>query len=121
MAFDLDSLVSSTAAMLKLVMFVGAVPGGARASPRCCSTAAFSTPRDRAALAFYSATELPLVVAITTIAVQEGHMRSSTAAGLVGAAIISALAFPLVALKIRSTADKSADPEVPGSPASASA
>ena len=32
-------------------------------------------PRERGALAFYSATELPLVVAITTIAVDAGHMK----------------------------------------------
>ncbi len=37
--------------------------------------------RDRAALAFFSATELPLVVAITTIAVSEGHMRATTVGG----------------------------------------
>ena len=36
--------------------------------------------RDRAALAFFSSTELPLVVAITTIAVAEGHMRATTSA-----------------------------------------
>ena len=36
--------------------------------------------RDRAALAFFCATELPLVVAITTLAIDAGHMRSSTAA-----------------------------------------
>ena len=57
--------------------------------------------RDRIALAFYSATELPLVVAITTIAVDGGHMRGSTAAALVGAAIISTLVFPLVAIRLR--------------------
>ena len=52
--------------------------------------------RDRAALAVYSATELPLVVAITTIAIDTGHMRLDTAAGLVGAAILSTLVFPLI-------------------------
>ena len=57
--------------------------------------------RDRAALAVYSATELPLVVAITTVAIQEGHMRSDTAAGLVGAAILSTLVFPLIGLRLR--------------------
>ena len=57
--------------------------------------------RDRLALGFYSATELPLVVAITTIAVSEGHMRSSTAASLVGAAMLSTFAFPLVAMSLR--------------------
>jgi len=43
----------------------------------------------------------PLVVPITTIAVEEGHMRSSTAASLVGAAILSTTIFPLVALRLR--------------------
>jgi Kef-type K+ transport system membrane component KefB len=57
--------------------------------------------RDRAALAFYSATELPLVVAITTIAIDTGHMRTSTAAGLVGAAMLSTLIFPFAGLALR--------------------
>jgi hypothetical protein len=61
----------------------------------------FEERRDRLALGFYSATELPLVVAITTIAVSEGHMRSSTAASLVGAAMVSTFAFPLVAMSLR--------------------
>ena len=57
--------------------------------------------KDRAALAFFSATQLPLVVAITTIAIEQGHMRSSTAAALVAAAILSTLIYPLIGLKLR--------------------
>jgi hypothetical protein len=57
--------------------------------------------RDRAALAFFSSTQLPLVVAITTIALDAGKMRTSTAAALVGAAILSTLVFPLVGLRLR--------------------
>jgi hypothetical protein len=49
----------------------------------------------------FSATELPLVVAITTIAIEEGHMRASTAASLVGAAILSTTIFPLLGLRLR--------------------
>jgi len=60
--------------------------------------------RNRAALAFYSATELPLVVAITTIAVEAGHMHSSTAAGLVGAAMLSTLVYPFVGMALRKDA-----------------
>ena len=67
--------------------------------------------RERMALAFYSATELPLVVAITTLAMDAGEMKSSTAAGLVGAAIISASVFPLIALKLRSGASREPEPE----------
>lgn len=57
--------------------------------------------RDRAALALFSSTELPLVVAITTIAVDEGHMRSVTAAALVLAAICSTALYPVLALRLR--------------------
>lgn len=57
--------------------------------------------RDRAALAFFSATELPLVVAITTIAVAEGHMRATTSAALVGAAVLSTAVYPLLGLRMR--------------------
>jgi len=64
--------------------------------------------RDRAALAFFSATELPLVVAITTIAVSEGHMRVTTSAALVGAAVLSTAVYPLVGLRLRGRRD---DPE----------
>jgi Kef-type K+ transport system membrane component KefB len=100
MSFDIDSLVSSTSAMLKLVMFLGLflVVRGVPALTLYRSTL---DARERMALAFYSATELPLVVAITTLAVDSGHMRSSTSAGLVGAAIISATIFPLIALRLR--------------------
>ncbi|HEV7773861.1 MAG TPA: cation:proton antiporter [Conexibacter sp.] len=60
--------------------------------------------RERAALALFSATELPLVVAITTIAVDEGHMRSSTAASLILAAICSTAIYPILALRLRAGA-----------------
>ena len=56
---------------------------------------------DRMALALFTATQLPLVVAITTVAVDGGHMRSSTAAALVGAGALSTLAGPLHGLRMR--------------------
>ena len=100
MAFDLDALVSSSSALLKLPMFV-ALFLVVRGTPAMLLYGRIFEARDRLALAVYSATELPLVVAITTIAVHEGHMRSSTSASLVGAAILSALVFPLIALRLR--------------------
>ena len=57
--------------------------------------------RDRTALAFFSATQLPLVVAITTIAVDQAPHALIDGRSLVGAAILSTLVFPLVALKLR--------------------
>jgi len=64
--------------------------------------------RDRAALAFFSATELPLVVAITTIAVAKGEMRTTTSAALVGAAVLSTAVYPLLGLRMRGSV---AEPE----------
>jgi Kef-type K+ transport system membrane component KefB len=57
--------------------------------------------RERFALGLLSSTQLPLVVAITTLATKTGHMDTSTAAALVGAAILSTLVFPIVGLRLR--------------------
>ena len=67
--------------------------------------------RDRFALAFFSSTQLPLVVAITTIAIDQGHMHPSTAASLVAAAIVSTAIYPLVGLKLRRDATNLEDLE----------
>jgi Kef-type K+ transport system membrane component KefB len=56
---------------------------------------------DRMALALFTSTQLPLVVAITTVAVDGGHMESSTAAALVCAGALSTLAGPLHGLHMR--------------------
>lgn len=92
--FDLGALGSATA-LLKLAMFF-CLFLIVRGAPAMLLYRKVLQPRQRAALAFYSATELPLVVAITTIAIESGHMKASTAAGLVGAAMLSTLVFPFV-------------------------
>jgi len=56
---------------------------------------------DRKALALFSATGLPLVVAITSLGVRQGEMRPSTAVALVTAAVLSVLIFPSLAISIR--------------------
>ena len=94
MNFDLDALGDADT-LLKVPMFV-ALFLFVRGVPALVLYHRVLSARDRVALAFYSATELPLVVAITTIAVDQGHMRTSTAAALVGAAIVSTAAFPFV-------------------------
>jgi Kef-type K+ transport system membrane component KefB len=100
MAFDLDALTESTEAALKVPMFL-ALFLIVRGIPALLLYRGALAAKDRLALAFFSATELPLVVAITTVAIDEGHMHSDTAAGLVGAAILSTLIYPLVALRLR--------------------
>jgi Kef-type K+ transport system membrane component KefB len=97
--FDLAAL-GSAAALGKLAMFF-VLFLGVRGVPVLLLYRNQLDLRDRAALAFYCATELPLVVAITTIAIDAGKMRASTAAGLVGAAMLSTLVFPFVAMALR--------------------
>ena len=100
MDFDLDSLLSSVGALLKVPLFL-ALFLVVRGVPALLLYRGVLAARERTALAFFSATELPLVVAITTIATDGGHMRSSTAAALVGAAILSTLIYPFVGLALR--------------------
>lgn len=100
LSFDLDSLLNNPNELYKVPMFV-ALFLLVRGVPAMVLYRKVLGTRDRMALAIFSATELPLVVAITTIAVDEGHMKTTTAASLVGAAIISTATFPLIGLKLR--------------------
>jgi Kef-type K+ transport system membrane component KefB len=109
--FDLAALGSATA-LLKLAMFF-VLFLVVRGVPAILLYRKFLAARDRAALAFYSATELPLVVAITTIAIDAGRMRASTAAGLVGAAMLSTLVFPFVGLALRKRSEAERGEEQP--------
>jgi Kef-type K+ transport system membrane component KefB len=112
-SFDLAAL-GSAEAIAKLAMFFGLFLI-VRGVPAMLLYRGVLNARDRAALAFYCATELPLVVAITTIATEGGHMKPSTAAGLVGAAMISTLVYPFVGLALRrkSEAEAAAGEEPP--------
>jgi Kef-type K+ transport system membrane component KefB len=112
--FDLAALGSATA-LGKLAMFF-ALFLVVRGAPALLLYRNQLSLRNRAALAFYCATELPLVVAITTIAIDAGKMRPSTAAGLVGAAMLSTLVFPFVAMALRKDAldDEAERPEPSG-------
>ena len=97
--FDLAAL-GSAEAIAKLFLFL-ALFLIVRGVPAMLLYRRVLDARDRMALAFYCATELPLVVAITTIAIDAGEMHSSTAAGLVGAAMLSTLIYPFVGMALR--------------------
>jgi len=100
MKFDLDGLTSSSSALAKLPLFL-ALFFVVRGLPALLIYRRDLDAPERSALALFTATELPLVVAVTTLATETGHMRSTTAAALVGAAILSSLIYPLMALKVR--------------------
>jgi Kef-type K+ transport system membrane component KefB len=102
MKFDLDAITADltlllvAAGFLMLFFIIRGLPTALLHSgmPR----------RDRAALACYLATELPLVVVITTIGVTTGRLNTGKAAALVTAALMSVLVYPLLAARLRRTA-----------------
>ena len=58
--------------------------------------------RDRWSLAFYSATGLPLIVAIAELGEQTGRMLPENCVALVGAGMASVLIFPVIGSQLRS-------------------
>ncbi len=56
--------------------------------------------KGRIQLAIFTATSLPLLVALTELAVDDGTMATDSAAALVGAGAVSVLVFPLLALSL---------------------
>src|SRR3954447_21930156 len=101
MRLDVDALFSSLGSVAKMLLFflLFLVIRGTPAM--LLYRRVLPLRQDREALALFTATQLPLVVAITTVAVDTGHMRSSTAAALVGAGALSTLAGPLHGLRVR--------------------
>jgi Kef-type K+ transport system membrane component KefB len=101
MRLDVQALFASPSGLLKLALFF-VLFLVVRGTPALLLYRSVLPAReDRMALALFSATQLPLVVAITTLARAEGHMRASTAAALVGAGAISTVAGPLHGLHMR--------------------
>ena len=105
--FDLAAL-GSVEAIAKLMMFLFLFLV-VRGTPALLLYRSVLNRGQRMALAFYLATELPMVVAITTIAIDDGKMKSSTAAGLVGAAMLSTLIFPFVGAALHKRATEAGE------------
>ncbi|MFE0869719.1 cation:proton antiporter [Streptomyces rochei] len=97
--FDLDALLDSPALLLVpvfLALFVLV-----RGAPVYVLAPKDLRRADRGALALFASTCLPLVVAITTIGVDQELLGTERAAALVGAAMISVLVLPLLAGRLR--------------------
>jgi Kef-type K+ transport system membrane component KefB len=99
MQFDLHALFDSPKAMLRLPAFL-LLFLVVRGAPVIFYRGVLHR-RERTALALYSATTLPLVIALTHLGVQTGQMFTDNAAALVGAGMLSTLMFPVVAMSIR--------------------
>jgi Kef-type K+ transport system membrane component KefB len=97
--FDLRALVTDPHVLVLLPIFlvllivVRGLPGTIAAPPG-------SSWRDRGAIVLFSATALPIIVAVTGIGVDRHVLDTGTAAALVGAGMLSVLLFPLVALML---------------------
>lgn len=95
--FDIAALTSSASTVMLMVSFfvalllVRGVPGSIAAPPG-------ARARERMVLGLFSATGLPLIVAVTAIGVDEGVLAPATASALVGAGMLSVLIFPVLAL-----------------------
>ena len=97
-SFDLDAVLGDAGALAQVPLFLAALVV-VRGAPALLYWRELA-PRDRLALAALLLTTLPLVVAITTIAVAGGHMRTETAAALVAAGMLSVLLFPIASLTL---------------------
>ena len=95
LTFDLNSLVSSPTALallpvfLLLLLIIRGLPGILSAQPGAAGA-------DKRAMVLFSATGLPIIVAVTAIGVDSGDLQPGTASALVGAGMLSVLLFPLL-------------------------
>jgi len=58
------------------------------------------TPRQRTALGLYSATGLPIIVAVTQIAASSGLISTTMASTMVTGGAVTVLVFPLIASRL---------------------
>ncbi|MBI5680291.1 MAG: cation:proton antiporter [Methanobacterium sp.] len=98
--FDLIAFLTSPTSILMVPIFIISFLI-ARGLPAMVIYRKILSKAEQVPLALFSATQLPLVIVITTLAVKSGAMQPTNAADLVGAAIISVILFPLIALILR--------------------
>jgi Kef-type K+ transport system membrane component KefB len=101
--FDLPALVTSPASLARLILFCAGFLF-IRVLPVFLYKHVLPE-RDLLPLALFSATTLPLVVAVTYLGVRTGDMLPENASALVGAAVITVAVFPPLALLLRSKSE----------------
>lgn len=96
-AFDLDALLSDplTLALVPLFLLLFLV---VRGLPNLLAAPVGATARDKRAMVLFSATGLPIIVAVTAIGLERGLLPSGIATALIGAGMLSVLLFPMLAL-----------------------
>lgn len=98
--FDLEALLADPILLLMLPLLL-VVLLVIRGVPSVLAAPVGASRRDRVAVAFFGATALPIIVAVTAIGVDERIISSGMASVLVGAGMLSVLLFPLIGSLIR--------------------
>jgi Kef-type K+ transport system membrane component KefB len=98
--FDLDSLLSHPSGLLLVPVCLLAFLV-VRGLPALLLYQKVLPSSARGSLAFLSATELPIVITVTSLGVESGNMTPEVAAILVGAAMLSVLLFPVAGMAWR--------------------
>jgi Kef-type K+ transport system membrane component KefB len=101
MRFDLDAVIGDPDGIAKLVLFLALLLVVRGLPTFVVARRALPIEGERRALALYASTGLPLIVAVTTLGIAAGEMRTDTSAGLVGAGMVSVLVFPMLAGAVR--------------------
>jgi len=96
--FDLDALLSSSEALVKVPVFLAALLL-VRGLPALAYRRLIGGRRTAVA-ALFQATSLPFIVAATAIGLELGMIGSAEAAALVAAGLLSLLIFPLTGLQL---------------------
>ncbi|MGV9861603.1 cation:proton antiporter [Rhodococcus koreensis] len=119
MAIDVAAVASEPGILIAFVLLILLVRSGpvyvaGRFDRGAEGTDPPFTVRERTQLALYAGTGLPLIVAVTGVAVDSGDMTSANASVLVAAGAITVLLFPLAASLLASTPEPVADSTGPG-------
>jgi Kef-type K+ transport system membrane component KefB len=106
LTFDLDSLLTASGLALAALFLVLLLV--VRGTPALLWLRDLG-PRGTASVAFFGATQLPLVVAIVGIGADRGAIDADVGASLIGAAMVSVLVYPMVAGAISGAEDWAPD------------
>jgi Kef-type K+ transport system membrane component KefB len=98
-SFDLNALTAQPATLARVPIFLGALLA-VRGLPAVMFYRRIVGARGSVAAGLLQATSLPLIVAATQIGVATGAISKTNAAAFVAAGLISALAFPVLALRL---------------------
>lgn len=113
-SFPLAALLQDQRALLLIPVFLVAMLV-VRGLPALWTVEPGSSAADRRSSAFFTATTLPLVIAVTGIGTKTGVLDTGTAAAMVGAAMLTVFLFPVIALigrgRSRSAGDAASDPD----------